>query len=272
MAAAGYQIEEVRAVAYTNSSLVNYTKLSPNSSKRTHKIDTVTVHCTDGHLTVERLGDLFARPERRNSSNYGIGDDGRIGMYVPESRRAWTTGGDLKANGMTGSQNDHRAITIEVSSDHGAPHAVTPAAYKALIRLLADICKRNGIERLLWKADKNLVGVIDRQNMTAHRWFSSNRVCPGNYLYARMGQIAEEANKLLEKEMTQEQFNGMMAVWLDQQKKKPAQPYAEDALKWAKDTGVMTGDASGNQMPMSFITREDAVVILQRALENAGII
>lgn len=261
-------------MSYSDSPLVDYRRISPNTSKRTHKIDTVTVHCTAGHLTVEKLGELFARPERRASSQYGIGDDGRIGQYCPESRRAWTTGGDLKANGMTGSQNDHRAVTIEVSSDVKEPCAVSPAAYRSLVLLLADICKRNGIKQLLWKGDKNLVGQVDRQNMTAHRWFSSKRTCPGGYLYARFGQIADQVNALLqeEEEVTQEQFNGMMQTWIAEQKKLPAQPYAEEALKWAKDTGVMAGDKSGNQMPMAYITREDAVVILQRALVNAGIL
>lgn len=255
-------------MAYSNSPLVNYTRLSPNNSgRRKHIIDTVTIHCVAAQVTVERLGEIFAKPSRRASSNYGIGFDGRIGLYVNESDRSWCS---------SSASNDNRAITIEVSSDSKDPYAVTTAAYRSLILLLADICRRNEIPELRWKGDVSLIGNVALQNMTVHRWFA-NKACPGDYLYKRHGQIAAEVNALLhsgdeDDDMTQEQFNGMMQVWLEQQKKKPAQPYAEDALKWAKDTGVMTGDASGNQMPMSFITREDAVVILQRALKNAGII
>lgn len=57
--------------------------------------------------------------------------------------------------------NDHHAVTIEVASDTKPPYAVTDAAYKALINLCADICKRNEIKELKWKGDKNLVGKPD---------------------------------------------------------------------------------------------------------------
>ena len=69
----------------SNSSLVSYTKISPNkTSPRNHKIDTITIHCVVGQCSVETLGSIFEKPERKASSNYGIGVDGRIGMYVEE--------------------------------------------------------------------------------------------------------------------------------------------------------------------------------------------
>ena len=73
---------------------------------------------------------------------------------------------------------------------------MTDAAYAALIELVADICKRNGINKLLWKADKSLIGQVDKQNMTVHRWFA-NKACPGDYLYQRHGAIAEAVNAKL---------------------------------------------------------------------------
>lgn len=172
----------------SNSPLVNYTKISPNKTKnRTHAIDTVTIHCVVGQLSVEVLGAGFARSERKASSNYGIGPDGRIGMYVEEKDRAWTS---------SNWQNDNRAITIEVASDTKYPYAVKEAAYNALIDLLVDICQRNGIKKLLWKNDKSLIGQVDKQNMTVHRWFSST-ACPGEYLFSRHGQIADAVNARL---------------------------------------------------------------------------
>ena len=43
-------------MAYTNSSLVAYTKLSPNhSGQRTHSIDRITPHCVVGQATAERI-------------------------------------------------------------------------------------------------------------------------------------------------------------------------------------------------------------------------
>lgn len=190
----------------SNSPLVNYTLISPNkNSPRNHTIDTITIHCTAGQCTVESLGKMFYSPERMASSNYGIGYDGRIGMYVEEKDRSWCSGGyttvngekvPIRVNGISGSDNDHRAITIEVASDNTYPYAVTDKAYNALIELVADICKRNNIKKLLWKGDKSLVGNIARQNMTVHRWFA-NKACPGDYLYTRHSAIASEVNKRL---------------------------------------------------------------------------
>ncbi len=166
------------------------------TAPRNHKIDTITIHCYVGQITCERAGEGFADPKRQASCNYVVDKDGRIGLIVEEKNRSWCSGGTLKAGGMTGSENDHRAITIEVASDSFHPYAVTPAAYGALIKLCADICKRNGIKELKWKADKNLVGQIDKQNMTVHRWFA-NKACCGDWLYSRHGEIAEKVNELL---------------------------------------------------------------------------
>lgn len=172
----------------SNSPLVDYVKISPNrTSPRNHKIDTITIHCVVGQCSVETIGNVFAPVSRQASSNYGIGPDGRIGMYCEEKDRSWCS---------SNRANDHRAITIEVASDTTHPYAVTDAAYKALIELLVDICKRNNIKELKWKADKSLIGQPDKQNMTVHRWFD-NKACPGEYLYSRHSQIANEVNAKL---------------------------------------------------------------------------
>lgn len=172
----------------SNSPLVDYVKISPyKNSPRNHKIDTVTIHCMVAQWSPERCGEEFSSKSRRASSNYGIGPDGRIGMYVEEKDRSWCS---------SNAANDNRAITIEVASDTKHPYAVTDAAYKALIELLADICKRNNIKELKWKGNKNLIGQIDKQNMTVHRWFAK-KACPGDYLYYRHGDIAEQVNAKL---------------------------------------------------------------------------
>lgn len=173
----------------SNSKLVDYTKISPNrtvNSKRT--IDTITIHCMAGNLSVEGCGALFAKASRAASSNYGIGSDGRIGLYVEERDRSWCS---------SNRENDMRAITIEVANDGGAPEwHVSEAAYKSLINLLVDICQRNNIKKLLWKNDKSLIGQVDKQNMTVHRWFA-NKSCPGEYLMSKMGEIADDVNARL---------------------------------------------------------------------------
>ena len=172
----------------SNSPLVDYTEISPNrTSPRKHAIDTITIHCVVGQCAVTTLGHEFAKASKRASSNYGIGYDGKIGMYVEECDRSWCS---------SNTANDERAITIEVASDTTPPYAVKDAAYKSLIKLLVDICQRNGIKELKWKADKSLIGQPDKQNMTVHRWFA-NKSCPGDYLYDRHGQIAAEVNAIL---------------------------------------------------------------------------
>lgn len=184
-------------MSYTNSPLVNHTRISPNKTSGRRCIDTITIHCVVGQCSVETLGNLFAQPSKRASSNYGVGYDGRIGMYVEEKDRSWCS---------SSSSNDSRAITIEVASDAYAPYAVTDAAYNATIRLVADICKRNGIKQLKWKNDRSLIGQVDKQNMTAHRWFA-NKACPGDYLYNRFGDIANKVNAILGGSATEEEYD-----------------------------------------------------------------
>lgn len=172
----------------SNSKLVSYTQISPNrTSPRNHTIDTITIHCVVGQLSVETMGHMFAQPDYKASCNYAIGADGRIALIVPEGDRSWCS---------SDKGNDNRAVTIECASDKTHPYAVNTKVYASLINLLVDICQRNNIKQLTWKADKSLIGQPDKQNMTVHRWFA-NKACPGDYLYNRHGQIAKEVNARL---------------------------------------------------------------------------
>ena len=173
----------------SNSPLVSYTRISPNRTvPRNHKIDTITIHCTAGQSTAVGLGSIFAPPARRASCNYGIGYDGSIALICPESDRSWCSSNAV---------NDHRAITIEVSSEAVHPYEVTDAAYKALLNLLVDICKRNGIKKLVWSTSKSdRINHRNGCNMTVHRDYA-NKSCPGDYLYNLHPQIAAEVNRRL---------------------------------------------------------------------------
>lgn len=173
----------------SNSALVDYTKISPNrTSPRKNKIDTITIHCVVGQCSVETLGAIFAPSSRQASSNYGIGYDGRFGMYCEEKDRSWCS---------SSAANDNRAITIEVASDATEPYAVNDKAYAALLDLVTDICRRNGIKKLVWSTNKNTrVNHLNGCNMTVHRDYA-NKSCPGTYLYERQAEIAAEVNKRL---------------------------------------------------------------------------
>lgn len=177
---------------YTNSPLVSCVKLSPNhSGQRTHDIDTITVHCVVGQCSAETIGSIFAPESRQASSNYGVGYDGKIGMYVEEKNRSWCT---------SSRANDQRAITIEVASGTTEPYAFNDAAYTRLIELCIDICKRNGKNKVVWFGDKDKTLAYEPADgemvLTVHRWFA-NKSCPGSWMYARMDDLASKVNAAL---------------------------------------------------------------------------
>lgn len=170
------------------SELVTVTLLSPHWRERTHAIDTITIHHTAAaNVTAQQIGAQFTG-SRVASANYGIGTGGEIGCFVPEERRAITS---------NSSANDNRAVTIEVANSAGGPDwPVSSASWASLILLVTDICRRNGIDELRWRADPKLVGQPDKQNMTVHQWFDAT-LCPGPYLMGRMGTIAAAVNARL---------------------------------------------------------------------------
>lgn len=177
----------------SNSSLVNCTVLSPNhSGKRTHKIDRITPHCVVGQLSAESIGGCFTSTSRQASCNYGIGKDGRVCLIVDEANRSWCS---------SSKANDQRAITIECASDKSEPYTMNSAVYNKLVDLCIDICKRNGIKKLLWFADKNKSLSYEPANgeavLTVHRWFA-NKSCPGDWLYNRLGDLASKVNASLD--------------------------------------------------------------------------
>lgn len=178
-------------MAYTNSSLVKYTGLSPNhSGQRTHSIDRITPHCVVGQLTAEGICACFPKG-REASCNYAIGRDGKIALCVEEKNRSWCS---------SSAENDQRAVTIECASDSTAPYAFNTAVYNALIELCVDICKRNGKNKLLWLGDKtktlNYAPKSGEMVLTVHRWFA-NKSCPGDWMYSRMGDLATTVTKRL---------------------------------------------------------------------------
>ena len=179
-------------MAYTNSPLVSYTKLSPNhSGQRTHSIDRITPHCVVGQCSVETLGNIFLPTSKQASCNYGIGVDGRVGMYVEEKNRSWCSSSNA---------NDQRAITIECASDNTHPYAFKDVVYNRLIELCVDICKRNGKNKLLWFGNKdktlNYTPASNEMVLTVHRWFA-NKSCPGDWMYARMSDLANKVTAQL---------------------------------------------------------------------------
>ena len=176
----------------SNSSLVTVTVKSPNhSGKRTHAVDRITPHCMVGQMTAKACGGLFAKSSYQASSNYGIGKDGEIGLYVDEANRSWCSCSEA---------NDQRAITIECASDTKSPYAMNTKVYASLVKLCVDICKRYGKTQLIWFGDKaTSLAYNPKDNemiLTVHRWFAQ-KSCPGDWLYNRLGKLADEVTAQL---------------------------------------------------------------------------
>ena len=220
-------------MTYTISSLVSYTKFSPNhSGLRTHSIDRITPHCVVGQCSVETLGNIFLPTSRQASCNYGIGADGRVGMYVEEKNRSWCSSSNA---------NDQRAVTIECASDTTEPYAFKDVVYQKLITLCVDICKRNGKSKLLWLGDKdktlNYAPKSDEMVLTVHRWFA-NKSCPGSWMYARMGDLAEKVTAHLGGSSggtvsTSDQMYRVRKTWADAKGQKGAFTVLDNAKKCA---------------------------------------
>lgn len=208
----------------SNSSLVDVTILSPNcNSPRNNLINKITIHHMAGCLSVERCGELFADPDRQGSSNYGIDSDGRVGLYVDEGDRAWTS---------SSPDNDNQAVTIEVAnSEFGGEWPVSDAAYDKLIDLCTDICRRNGIDSLNFTGDAT-------GNLTMHKYFAATN-CPGPYLEARFPDIANKVNVRLNnnnnneseetRDMTREEAGICIETCYCQHFDRPADPEGKEA-------------------------------------------
>lgn len=235
-------------MAYTNSNLVSYTKLSPNhSGQRTHSIDRITPHCVVGQLSAESICGCFTSPSRQASCNYGIGKDGRISLCVEEKNRSWCSSSNA---------NDQRAVTIECASDMSEPYAMNSAVYNSLVKLCVDICKRNGKKKLLWLADKNktlnYAPKSDEMVLTVHRWFA-NKSCPGNWLYSRLGDLAAKVTSELSKTTSNggtastSQMYRVRKSWSDSKSQLGAYKLLANAKKKAdENAGYKVFDLSGN--------------------------
>ena len=256
-------------MAYTNSSLVSYTKLSPNhSGQRTHSIDRITPHCVVGQLSCESICGCFTSSSRQASCNYGIGKDGRISLCVEEKNRSWCSSSNA---------NDQRAVTIECASDMSEPYAMNSAVYDSLVKLCTDICKRNGKKRLLWLGDKtktlNYAPKSDEMVLTVHRWFA-NKSCPGNWLYARLGDLAAKVTANLGgcSVTPSAPATGLYRVrksWTDVKSQKGAFKSLDNAKKCADNNkGYAVFDANGKQVYPTGTAKKSVDAIAREVIQS----
>lgn len=151
----------------------NYTK-----GRSGKKIEAITIHHMAGRLTAKQCGAIFQRPGREGSSHYGIGFDGKIALYVDESNTAWTN---------SNWDSNCKSVTIETSDDNSSWY-VNDTTLNSLIKLVADIAKRNNLGKL-----------VKGKNLTWHSLVADKgreTTCPGDYLRSKIQYIADEANKI----------------------------------------------------------------------------
>lgn len=248
--------------------MVSYTRLSPNhSGQRTHSIDRITPHCVVGQLSAESICGCFTSPSRQASCNYGIGTDGKVSLCVEEKNRSWCSSSNA---------NDQRAVTIECASDKTEPYAMNSKVYDSLIKLCTDICRRNGKKKLLWLGDRNktlnYMSKSDEMVLTVHRWFA-NKSCPGDWLYARLGDLATKVTAALSTgtgasaDKAASQLYRVRKTWADSKSQKGAFSVLANAKKCAdsnKGYSVFDGngkkvypaDAPGTKKSVDAIARE----------------
>lgn len=227
------QKEEVKTSG-GNSSLVDYKRITHNKTVMDNKVNRkITIHHMAGNLSVETCANVFCGT-RKASSNYGIGSDGRVGLYVDEKDRAWTS---------SSSANDSQAVTIEVANNSGAPNwTVSDKAFNKLIDLCVDICKRNGIKKLIWTGDKN-------GTLTCHYMFAAT-ACPGPYLKSRMAEIANLVNARLSGTTTTPEVKKYYRVrksWEDAASQTGAYAILENAKAQCKE-GYSVYDWNGKEV------------------------
>lgn len=177
-------------MGFTNSPLVEYTRISPNkndgrwdwdNNKPITKITKITIHHWAGVGTLETFGNIVANPSRQMSANYAIDKDARVGLFCEEKDRSWCS---------SSKWNDNQAVTIEVSnSQTGEPWPISDKVLAKLIDLCVDICKRNGISKLTFTGDRN-------GSLTYHYMFAQTS-CPEAYIRSKTNYICNEVNKRL---------------------------------------------------------------------------
>lgn len=151
----------------------NYTK-----GRSGRSIEAITIHHMAGRLTAEQCGRIFQAKGRYGSSHYGVGYDGSIANYVDEEDTAWTN---------SNWDSNCKSVTIETSDDNSSWY-VNDTTLNSLIKLVADIAKRNNLGKL-----------VKGKNLTWHSLVADKgreTTCPGDYLRSKIQYIADEANKI----------------------------------------------------------------------------
>lgn len=158
---------------WANSS--NYT------AGRSDKIRGIVIHHA-ASTSLDSIGQAFSQYGRGGSAHYGVGGS-QVHQYVREEDTAWHCS-NWAGNSAT--------IGIETTNSTGAPDwKVADDTFNTLVKLVAEIAKRNGLGRLWINPD------ADFPALSGHKdWYGASTVCPGPYLYPRLQEICDRANAI----------------------------------------------------------------------------
>ena len=264
----------------SHSSLATYTRLSPNVTQpRTGQIMGIAIHCTAGgrNLPAKSVANLsrFVNYDAKYgaSCHYAVGGDGSVALICEEKNRAWCTSNKI----------DHYIVTIEVCSDSNSYAKVNDAALNTLVKLCADIVRRNPKigGSLRYTANKNDMWNWPKQNIVLHRWTRSDKACPGDYLVAKMPEIVKRVNALLSQgnskpvvkedeivdinklinEMTDYQAYMLLNKAMQYQEKVAEPDWSTQEGHWKK--AVTEGTINGGA-PERLIKRDEVIAIMGR--------
>lgn len=180
-----------------NSSLVDViVRADPSnytSGRGGYKINHITIHHMAGILTAAQCGNIFAKKGRNGSSNYGVGSDGKVGLYVNEGDRAWCDSNWL---------SNCTTVSIETSNcKTGGDWPISEKTFDKLVKLVADVAKRNGLGKL-----------VPGKNLTWHSMYTAT-TCPGNWLRNHMQDLANRANGINYPPTSKDSFLPAKGYW-----------------------------------------------------------
>ena len=147
------------------------------SSRNGKKIDGVVIHTTVG--SYQGTINYFQSNTYLVSAHYVVSLAGEITQMVDEDKAAHHAGrvSNAKTPVYKGFNPNWNTVGIENADDKDPHGANRENQYPALSRLVADICKRNGIP-------------IDRNHICGHREIYDKKTCPGNIDVDRVVNMA----------------------------------------------------------------------------------
>lgn len=168
----------------SNSPLVTRTDYaySGNYTKgREQKLRGIVIHHACA-TTIDSVARTFQTKGRNGSAHYCVcGKD--ISLMVDEANTAWH---------CSNWNGNCRTIGIEVCNKTLAPnYEIASDTYETLIKLVAEIAKRNGFGTLKYLPNGDGTGI------TGHKdWVGASTNCPGPWLYPRLQEICDKANAI----------------------------------------------------------------------------